>query len=343
MGVAKSIEIGGNAHVAGAAKIDATDQSTTTTTGALVVAGGVGVGKNLQVGGNSHITGSEQIDSTTDATSSVTGALVVAGGAGIAKNLEVGGNAHVVGSTTIDSTTDSTSNTTGALKVAGGAGIQKTLTAGIDLHANRDVSADRYVIQNTSILLPAGSLFPYAGAATPGGYLLCNGSAVSRSVYSDLFAAIGVTYGSGNGVTTFNLPDLQGRMVLGVSGSHTLGSTGGAENHTMTTNEMPSHTHTGTTDAAGSHTHSISDPGHHHLSSTGRDDGNVSNLPGQSPPGDADPGSSSFQVNTSNSTTGISINSAGSHSHTFTTNATGSGTAFSVLNPFLSLNYIIKC
>lgn len=105
---------------------------------------------------------------------------------------------------------------------------------------------------------PAGSMLPFAGSAAPVGWLLCYGQAVSRATYSVLFTAISTTYGSGDGSTTFNLPDLRGRVVAGkddmggtsasrltspVAGS-TLGATGGAQSHTLTTPEIPSHTHT---------------------------------------------------------------------------------------------------
>ena len=91
---------------------------------------------------------------------------------------------------------------------------------------------------------PAGIVMPFAGSVAPEGYLLCDGSAVSRSTYSDLFTAIGTTYGAGDGSTTFNVPDLSGRVVLGVSQSHALGTSGGEAAHTLTENELPAHTHT---------------------------------------------------------------------------------------------------
>jgi microcystin-dependent protein len=108
--------------------------------------------------------------------------------------------------------------------------------------------------------IPVGVVMPYAGATAPGGWLFCYGQAVSRTTYARLFEIVGETYGTADGVTTFNLPDLRGRVVAGqddmggssanrltgVTGSvngDTLGGTGGAETHTLTEAEMPAHTH----------------------------------------------------------------------------------------------------
>lgn len=83
-------------------------------------------------------------------------------------------------------------------------------------------------------LLPTGMLYPYAGTGAPLGSLLCDGSAVSRTTYANLFSAIGTTWGAGNGSTTFNLPNLKGRTLIGAglasSGTnYNIGSVGGAE------------------------------------------------------------------------------------------------------------------
>ncbi len=92
-------------------------------------------------------------------------------------------------------------------------------------------------ITGAPIIAPAGTITYYAGSSVPTGYLLCDGSAVSRTTYSDLFTAIGVVFGSGDGSTTFNLPDLRQRFPLGkaIAGTgSTLGGTGGTIDHLHT-------------------------------------------------------------------------------------------------------------
>lgn len=99
---------------------------------------------------------------------------------------------------------------------------------------------------------PVGAIAIYAGASAPTGWLLCDGSAVSRTTYADLFALIGTTYGVGNGSSTFNVPDLRGRFLLGkdnmggtsanrvnATEADNLGQGSGAETHTLITNELP--------------------------------------------------------------------------------------------------------
>jgi len=94
---------------------------------------------------------------------------------------------------------------------------------------------------------PCGSIVQYAGAVAPLGWLLADGSAVSRTTYSSLFTIIGETYGAGDGSTTFNLPDLRGRVAVGKSTDtefDTLGETGGEKTHELEEDELPAHTHT---------------------------------------------------------------------------------------------------
>jgi len=83
--------------------------------------------------------------------------------------------------------------------------------------------------------VPAGVIMGYGGSSAPTGYLMCDGSLVSRTTYADLFAVIGTTFGAGDGSTTFKLPDMQQRVPMGKAASgtgHTLGETGGTIDHT---------------------------------------------------------------------------------------------------------------
>lgn len=113
--------------------------------------------------------------------------------------------------------------------------------------------------------VPVGSMLPFAGSTAPSGYLLCQGQAVSRTVtYAALFAAIGTSWGSGDGSTTFNIPDLRERFPLGrgTTGSfQTLGQTGGQVQHTHTT---PPHQHTQASHVHGMKNHTHSTPNHSH-------------------------------------------------------------------------------
>lgn len=95
---------------------------------------------------------------------------------------------------------------------------------------------------------PPGQITMFAAATVPSGWLLCNGAAVSRTTYKDLFDTIGTTYGVGDNSTTFNVPNLKGRVPVGLDSAqtefNTMAKLGGAKTHTLTTAEMPAHTHT---------------------------------------------------------------------------------------------------
>lgn len=94
---------------------------------------------------------------------------------------------------------------------------------------------------------PVGAMFDYPSLTPPIGYKICDGSELSRTEYSELFSVIGTTYGSGDGSTTFNLPNRLGRLSIGYNSDdddfNTLGKTGGSKTHTQTIDEMPSHNH----------------------------------------------------------------------------------------------------
>jgi microcystin-dependent protein len=97
------------------------------------------------------------------------------------------------------------------------------------------------------LAFPAGIIHQYAGTTAPTGFLLCDGTAVSRVTYAALFSVVSTMYGEGNGVSTFNLPDLRGRIAVGRDSSQTefdtLGETGGAKTHTLTGAQIPVHDH----------------------------------------------------------------------------------------------------
>ena len=88
-----------------------------------------------------------------------------------------------------------------------------------------------------------GSIQMYAGSSEPTGWLMCDGRAVSRTKYSKLFEVIGTTYGSGDGSTTFNLPDMRNLFVVGAGSSYSINSKGGSDTVTLTTSQIPAHTH----------------------------------------------------------------------------------------------------
>lgn len=90
---------------------------------------------------------------------------------------------------------------------------------------------------------PVGMIMPYAGTTIPEKWMKCEGQALSRTDYSALFSVIGTTYGSGNDSTTFNLPNIAGKMIIGYDANDTdfdtIGATGGSKTHTLTNYELP--------------------------------------------------------------------------------------------------------
>ena len=170
--------------------------------------------------------------------------------------------------------------------------------------------------------LNTGLIIPWTDSSVPTGYLECNGQAVSRSTYAALFAVVGTTYGSGNGSTTFNVPDLQDNITLSKSPNKALASTGGA-NTVASTGNVPGNAGNTTisTPTMASHSH----PFHTCPGNPGKP---------ASPGGNVPFGQNQSPLSMSNTGGG------GAHGHPLSANFTGDAT--SVLQPYVTLIYIIK-
>ena len=169
--------------------------------------------------------------------------------------------------------------------------------------------------------IPTATIVPWSSASVPSGFLECNGAAVSRSTYSALFAIVGTTYGAGDGATTFNVPDLQDNVAIGKSGTKALASTGGA-NTVQSTGNVGGSTANATlsTPQLAAHSHGTQ----------------FSN-----PPGGNTPGVGSFDTGNDAGTRATTTTGSGAgHSHNMSATFTGDST--SVVQPYLTVIYIIK-
>jgi microcystin-dependent protein len=180
-----------------------------------------------------------------------------------------------------------------------------------------------------------GEIKMWGVSSAPTGYLLCNGAAVSRTTYAALYAVYGTTFGVGDGSTTFNVPDFSGKMPIGVNGTYTLASTGGAATTTISSSNLPSHTHTfsatsGSMSANASHQHGVlGSAGYHYVADGGQNNGGSASNP-----------FSLGSENYGNYTTSQNLDHT--HSVSGTTGSTGSGTAATTISPYLGIYYIIK-
>ena len=195
-------------------------------------------------------------------------------------------------------------------------------------------------------LLFTGMMIPYSASGEPSGWLICDGQEVSRATYADLnalYAADGYPYGNGDGSTTFNVPNTRNRAVVGqndagtpngVDGSLTaraLGDEAGDDNATIVEANVPSHSH-----GTPNHTHTVSDPQHDHNFGTSTV-GPLANPGGVSVQGSVL--NADVNLNTNVASTNITISSSGAGT---TTSTSGSGDEFSVQNPSVTGNYIVK-
>jgi microcystin-dependent protein len=171
--------------------------------------------------------------------------------------------------------------------------------------------------------IPTATIIPWSDSSVPSGYLECNGQAVSRSTYAALFAIVGTTYGAGDGYSTFLVPNLSDNVPIGKSNNKALASTGGANtvtnagniagstaNATLSTPQLASHSHNKGWNPNNSAFRSNRPMSHPYLGPTA------------SPAGSGNSGS------------------GGGHSHNMSANFSGDAT--SVVQPYLTIMYLIK-
>ena len=255
--------------------------------------------------------------------------LTVTGAATFESTVTVEGNGTFKGQVS----TNSDMAVGGNFAVSGGSTFSGTVTiAGANVQAaNAKVCASAFHGDGSNltgiVAMPTGAVVPFGGSSAPTGFLLCAGQAVSRSTYSALFGVISTTYGAGDESSTFNLPDLRGRVVAGqddmggtsadrltgltggVDGD-TLAATGGAETHVLTTAQLATHTHGATKSYAAE-----SDSGNTRFSLVNEQQNRQDSFPG-------------YQTTTGDTNNIIST--------------TGSGSAHNNVQPTIILNYIIK-
>jgi len=241
------------------------------------------------------------------------------------------------------------------IDAAGVSGYMLDSVHGVDTNSYQDASITLQKLAQSliDVLIPPGMVRMFGGPSIPAGWLVCDGRAVSRTTYAALYAAIGTYWGSGDNISTFNLPDFRGRTPLGyvnspISGitSRGFASGGGEENHVLSTAELAYHGHGVTDNGHGhpgssdtGHGHNINDPTHTHggvvVTVVGNIAGTGNNVAAQY--GQTGASGTGISIQTghanlaiANAATGISIQ------------ANGSNAGHNNMSPFAVLYFIIK-
>ena len=180
---------------------------------------------------------------------------------------------------------------------------------------------------STIATTPIGSSTIFFGVVDPSPkWLICNGRALSRVTYAALWEALGYP-NTGDGATTFNLPNMEGRFPLGSSTAYPFGGIGGSSDTTLSIANLPAHGHDM------SHGHNISDPGHTHGIFVNRNDGTGNYVADSNGGGEFISGGAAIV----GSATGVSVSPISAN-----TGSTGNGTAFDNMPPYQAVNFIIR-
>ena len=283
--VSGNINIGGTATIAGAIQLNSTAtivgsaifKDSVSVSGNVNIAGNTSIGGTATVGGAFVAGGAAQLQSTVTAVGAaafksdvsvsgntrIGGTVTIAGAVSLASTLSVAGATNFASTVTVvgAGTFKSAVSVSGNVNIAGNTSIGGTVTiSGANLAApNAKVCASAYYGDGSNLTgaMPTGAILPYGASVAPSGYVLCNGTAISRSTYSDLFGVVGTKYGVGDGSSTFNVPDTRGRFLAGwdagtsvltsvtvsmITGA-SIGNTGGTQAVALAVAQIPSHQH----------------------------------------------------------------------------------------------------
>lgn len=194
-----------------------------------------------------------------------------------------------------------------------------------------------------------GSIYIFAGSVAPSGFLICDGSAVSRTEYYALFETIGTTYGSGDGSTTFNIPNLTGKVTIGSSTQYPLGSTGGEETCSLAESEIPAHNHTVPKHGHGNNfaistpvlSHTVGQPAFTYAGPGSTRASKTSSTGTRAGTSTATAGRSANAAVSNHAAASLTVSGSISDAAAFDTDSTGIGEGHNNMQPYLTMNYVI--